>query len=511
MRTPSWSLTLSLPANFAEELAATRGDPSAFSKLIFGTPMHRGQTRYATNATATVNFLTPGNSWGKTEFLLRFAVYNCWWKLCHFDPPQSYEEWEEIEYKGLICSYSYSVAKESFDRFLLHHNNRDTLQAIVSDYSKSDPPRITFTNGSILDWGSLADDGRHIEAARRRFIAVDEAGQIPDFKAAYDNVLYPRTMGVGGVIHLIGTPKPHTDPFLLEVHERGLDGDDPFYYSQKGHFLENEFWPQQEVERVIKNNRYISGWKPCSDGDNCQEELCIEGHGHPIMTDMGRQVLLGDFLSTGQLFFNKHHIAAMFEEHTSGEWLGDDSYSEPPLPGHIYIGGFDLGGNRLRKSRKQGSDATVGVVLDITNKPWRLVRYEYVPGGTADWHAKYQLMQDFFESYPMPFLLIDTTGTVDSVQEELEKRGLDIEGVHFGGNSSKKFDMLRGLQLAVDMQYNGTRGLLRSPLIPRMKKELTKYALPDDRIEQDTVMVMAMVVSCAVDFDVPESTVGEVW
>ena len=52
---------------------------------------------------------------------------------------------------------------------------------------------------------------------------MDEAGHIPDLSYTFDNILFPRTMGVGGQIHLFGTPKAHSDPYLLEVYEKGKD------------------------------------------------------------------------------------------------------------------------------------------------------------------------------------------------------------------------------------------------------------------------------------------------
>jgi hypothetical protein len=111
----------------------------------------------------------------------------------------------------------------------------------------------------------------------------------------------------------------------------------------------------------------------------------------------------------------------------------------------------------------------------------------------------------------MPYLLIDSTGQIDSVSEALQDRGVEVEGIHFGGAGSKKFDMLRSLQLALELEWDTVRGLIRSPMLERMKYELDHYVLPDDDIVQDNVMVMAMLVHHLGQWELPAATMGEVF
>ena len=201
----------------------------------------------------------------------------------------------------------------------------------------------------------------------------------------------------------------------------------------------------------------------------------------------------------------------MFSGEHEGEWHGKHSYTVEPQEGRLYMGAFDLGGNRRKRKGKRGSDATVGMVLDYTERPWTIVRYEYVEGGSADWQQKYDLMADIFKAYSMPYLLIDSTGQIDSVAEALQDRGVEVEGVHFGGTSSRKFDMLRNLQLALELEWHGTRGLLRAPLIEGLKYELDHYVLPDDDIVQDNVMALAMLAHHVVQWELPAPVAGEVF
>lgn len=487
---------MALAPDFFARLAAAYGDPSAFSELVFGTPLHAGQQRYCKDSNAEVNFLLPGNSYGKTELIARYATYKAWYKDGPYRP-LSFEDWVAQEYKGLVCSYNYPIAKESFDRLENYLRSREELRVLVKRVNRSDPVQVELNNGAVIDWGSLHDDGKLVEAARRRFIFVDEAGHIPDLADTFDNILFPRTMGVGGSVHLFGTPKAWSDPYLLEVFEKGKDGSDPFYYSQPGDVFENEFWPQEERERVLNNPRYVKGY---------------DKDGNPICTPIGRQVIYGHFVITGGYFFGRPHVARMFTgDYPDVEWQDDNTFYVPPRAGRLYLAAFDLAGNRKRRKRKQGSDATVGFIVDYTERPWRIVGYIYIEAGSMDWQEKYEVMAKVFHDYPMPYLLIDATGQIDSVQEALQSRGVEVEGIHFGGSSSKKYDMLRNLQLCTELEWGGTKGVLRSPLIPKLKHELDHYVLPDDDIEQDCVMALAMVAFHISQWELPAAVGGEVY
>lgn len=499
-----------LPEDFMAKLALTKDDPNAFSILVFGTPLHGGQNRYHNEHNGQVNFLLPGNSWGKTEFITRYILWLGWFKKGR-EEHDTFQGWLEYKFRILVGSYAYSIAKESFDRLCQYHKNNEAVRALVDRVSMADS-EIDLVNGTRIDWGSLDGKGRLVEAARYNHLFVDEVGHIPDLSTTYDNVLYPRTLGVGGTIHLFGTPKAYSDPYLLEVYEKGKNGGDGFYFSQSGSVIENEFWPEDERTRVLENPRYVRGWVPCDAEGECPNPMCrVEGH--PVLTPVGRQVLLGEFVLAGGLFFNRLHVARIFSgmDHNV-EWVGEDHFYAPPQQGHLYHGAFDLAGNKSRTRKGRGSDPTVGFVVDYTTKPWKIVRYDYIAGGEADWEQKYQLMQEVYSTYRLPYLTVDATGQTDSIQEALQNRGVEVEGVHFGGSGNRKFDMLRNLQLVFELEWDkGQAGVIKSPLIPRLRHELEHYTLPDDNIQQDCVMALAMVCFQISQYELPYAISGEVF
>lgn len=513
---------MALADDFFQKLSGTRHDLDAFCRLVFGTGLHGGQNAFTKDVQKhdpDVAFLLPGNSWGKTEYIARRALWMAWFKKGPREP-EDLQTWLSQDYKGLVASYTYPIAQESFSRLQSYHRSREEVKALVQSMRQAPTAHITLTNNAEIDWGSLDAEGKLVEAARRNFIFVDEAGHIPELSNTFDSILFPRTMGVGGVVYLFGTPKPHSDPYLLEVFEKGRNGGDGFYYSYAGSVFENEFWDTKEQERVLRNPRYVVGWTTCKEPQGCKDRVCrwredLGCQAHPKLTPMGRQVLLGEFILAGGLFFSKLSIARMFSGFGSEVDLSNDNhftvYDEGDLPpGRLFMGAFDLAGNKKRRKGKS-NDPTVGVVIDYTEKPWRLVRYDYVPAGDADWEQKYELMEHIYRTYKLPYLIIDATGNLDSVQEALQQKGVEVEGIHFGGSGNRKFDMLRNLQMCIEFEWDGSKGILRSPLIPKMKHELEHYVLPDDNISQDTVMTLCMAVHHIAQNEVPSHVSGEVY
>ena len=500
-----------------QSLAACDDSPEGveeFNRLVFGEvecedgksrSLHDGQARFIQRARSQVNLLSPGNSWGKTELVAREMVRRAWRKTGV--PIATPQDWMHADWRGLICSYEYGTAGESFQRLLNLYNQRGNFYRLVAKVRQSEgEQQFVLKNGSIIDFGSLKDNGRHVEATRRNFIVVDEVGQIPDFEKTYNDVLYPRTMGVEGVIWLIGTPKPHTDPFVYHIFDIGLSGEDRMYFAMEGDTLrDNTFWTEGERERVRANPKLFN-----NDGS---------------LTTLGRQVIKGEFVLSGGLFFNRVRVMRMF----SGNWKFAE---QEPQKGHQYLVAWDLGG------RKKNSDATVCFVWDTSTKPWRVVAFISLDGGDADWQEKYDLIQRTYEKWKPPYVLVDVTGsTKDSVAEELENRGVPVEGVQFGGAGvgGKKFNMLRALQLATEMecQYEVAerdattgeetrrvvthKGLLQFPSVEnepelaRVKKEFDFYVLKDEGLKQDCVMANSMLAFYALEEQVPEYTSSAGW
>jgi len=472
-----------------------------FNQLVFGSPLHDGQLDTALNCRKETNLISPGNSWGKTEYVAREAVRYCWFKLVHGTAYTSFHDWLTKDYRALVCSYQFDVAKESYQRLERQYDHGTPVTALVSRIIRSDPPKVEFSNGSVLDFGSLDQGGRHVEATRRQAIWVDEVGHMPDFRNIYRGILYPRTIGVQGVIWLLGTPKPQTDPWLYEVARDG-ENPDSYYSFRPGSSFENTFWPSSERVRILANPELFHQ-ASLQQLHNEGLEVSIENlEEYGCFTEMGRQVVLGEFILAGGLYFNKAHVLRMFRgEHGFG------------LPTGSCVTAWDLGGS------KKSADATVGITLDLGTKPWTVTRLEHLPGGTVDWEEKYALIEQC-SAEDKPFVIgVDVTGgTGDSISEELFNRGLPIEPFHFGGSTNKKLDMLRNLQSRMEMWGGEGEGAFKGwlrfpnfrehPELEERKKEFDFYRLEDTKLTQDTVMATAMATKLAVDYADVEPLLG---
>ena len=489
----------------------TKEGVEEFNLLVFGgkvcedgvvRSLHDGQLDFITNATAQVNLLSPGNAWGKTEYIARESVRRCWRKTgLSFHNAQ---DWIYADYRGLIASFEYGIAGESFQRLIQLYKAGGNFSRLVANvWAAEGSQKILFKNGSILDFGSLKDNGKHVEATRRNFIFVDEVGQIPDFETCYNDVLYARTMAVGGVIFLIGTPKPTTDPFVYHIFNLGVDGTDPMYFAREGDTLkENQFITEHEKARIRKNPKFFNH--------------------DATLTTLGKQVIQGKFILAGGLFFNRPRVARMFTGTLDMPYYGpndDPEKRKKYMASRTYLVAWDLGG------RKKKSDATVCHVWDVTQPPFYAVEVRSLDGLDADWQEKYDQIEQTYKTYRPSYVLIDVTGsTKDSIAEELEKRGVPVEGVQFGGaQGGKKYNMLRSLQLAMEMEckeewvdeegiarIRPTQGMIRYPSpdihpdLAAVKKQFDFYVLKDEHLTQDHVMCAAMLAHEALQSIVPD-------
>jgi Terminase large subunit, T4likevirus-type, N-terminal len=466
-----------------------------FNRLVFGSELHDGQLRISLEARKLFNLISPGNSFGKTEHIAREAVRWCWYKLQKDHAYASAGDFLRKDYRALVASYQFDIAKESYKRLEHLYEQGGVFSQMVSRIIRTDPPRIEFINGATLDFGSLDQGGRHVEATRRQVIFVDEVGHMADFKSIYGNVLRPRGIGVGGIVIAYGTPKDVTDPWLYEVAVEA-EGFHPSYYFYEASSFENTYWPAGEKEQVLR------------------DPLLVRPNGE--LTPLGQQVIHGKFIIAGGLWFPRINVMRAFRgTHTWQNTKGRHSMTA-----------WDTGGS------KKGGDATVGVTLDLSEVPWRVTRLEHVPAGSASWGERYDLIEQCYWEDEPQLVGVDVTGNNDSIQEELEKRNIPVEPLHFGGNQGmKKLDMLRNIQALFDMDWQREVGLLDNgdikyeegsgyirfpderehPELEDRRKEFERYKLEDRKLTTDTVMATAMAAKLATDLYVPDPVFGAVY
>ena len=352
----------------------------------------------------------------------------------------------------------------------------DAMKPLVRKWRATPFPAVEFANGSVMHVRSLHDDARYVDGHGYQYLSVDEAGWIPNLRTLIDSVLLMRLAG-GGNISLVGTPKGKNDFYWYyrrgELEEEG-------YYSQRGSIFDNPFLPEDD----LKMRARILG--------ESNEQL-------------RQQVLYGEFIDFAGLAFSSEQIENAVDE--------DLPFQTEYDPARRYVTAWDLG---------RQTDFTVGITLDITDRPWRMVRFDRL--NKVPWEQIYNLIDSVRREYDCNWAWIDATGPGgDVVEEEMLKRGIPINGVKINTKAAK-LSLINGLQGAFDdgrrvdgtmevmdhtglisrrprLQdvHEGEWGLLRLHGEKQLITELELYMLDDAKLVQDCVFALALAVAAARD------------
>ena len=447
-------------------------DPVLFANVFLPKKPHPGQVLWLHSSTQSINTLVPGNRWGKSTIIAEKHIWKCVFK--QGITVRTKKEWKEAEYETISVAMSADQAAIVFKeaKKLLKDS---PLRVLVKAMRSTPFPHIIFANGSVFHCRSAHDDGKYIDGHAYRYLSIDEAGWIPNLKSLMTNVIVMRLAG-GGEIDLIGTPKGYNDLyFYYERGQRGTKG----YYSQRGSIYDNPYLPAEDIRM--------------------RDQLLMSAD-----PKIRRQVLEGEFVDFSGLAFTRDQRDNAFDPSLS--------QNEPYIEGHRYFVAFDLG---------RQTDFTVGIVLDVTRRPWRMVNYTRL--NKVAWEEIYATIDRVTKEYHCRFARIDATGPGgDVIEEEMTKRGIRVDAFKTTTRASK-LDIINGLQSALDegrqvtgfsetIDDNGVVivhpvleepgegdwGMLRLPCISQLMDEMGIYAIDDKNIPfTDSVMALALVVDLA--------------
>lgn len=456
-------------SSFARQWAAMARDPVLFLNTLSPKKPHPGQVRWLREATQPINVLVPGNRWGKSTVIAMKHIWHCVFKVGQTRQDRlNFEPYETISV-AMSADQAFIVFREA--KRLLQH---PALRPLVASFRSSPFPHIVFTNGSVMHCRSAHDDGKYIDGHKYSFLSIDEAGWISNLRHLMTNVILMRLAG-GGSVDLIGTPKGFGDLyFYFERGQRGVDG----YYSQRGSIYDNPHLPEDDIKM---RDRLLASADP----------------------RVREQVLFGEFVDFTGLAFTRDQRDNAFDPAMP--------HHVPYQEGHRYVVAWDLG---------RTTDFTVGIVLDITERPWRLVSYTRL--NRVAWEEIYATIGRVAQEYKIRWSVIDATGPQgDVIEEELTKRGIMVDG-YKSSTKALKVDLINSLQNAFDegrgvtgereqvdevgnvhmvpiLQDPGTGwGILRLPCIVQLMDEVGVYSLDDKDIPYtDSVMSLALAVNAA--------------
>lgn len=356
-------------------------------------------------------------------------------------------------------------------------------------------PSIKLVNGAEAWFRSIGYEAELWRGHEFDVINIDEAAYVTSVMAmktlegrllgSYQNML-GKSVQRDGQLWMTTSPKGKT-----WVFERWKLGDPTYpgaqpdrYFSLRARTFENPHISPEALEELMAGwtqkmiDQELNGLFVDADGAQFSYEDVMAACTPVIRSQDG--VLLD---GREEVTLLQQQLQDFQRKHGASRSRQDDVdwYEFDPEPGHFYVNSWDVG----KRPNKLGRNASVGGVLDITKRPWKLVAYRYAAGAPysqtmqwiREWHQKYDEISACQTA-------IDASGRADVINEELqEKDRIDVEGIIY--TAANKPLMIHSLALALERKW------LVMPFVKRAVDQLQAYEIPDDKIAQDVVMMLA--------------------
>ena len=372
-----------------------------------------------------------GRKFGKTKCM---AFFSLWYALNH------------PKHRLLIVAPSYSQASIMF-REIWGFIRNSIVDRFVAKILKTPFPQIYFKNEAEIQARSTQNPDL-LRGEEAHFIIMDEAAYIKD--EVVTEVLEPMLLVTNGRWIKISTPAGHNH--FYDTYLKGQSDEFPEYSSYQFPSTANPFVSQEFLE--LKKQEL---------GEN---------------SIAFRTEYLAEFVEDQNAVFRWQDI----QKNVANIELIDRAT-------HIsrqYIIGCDLA---------KYQDYTVIAVLDVTEKPYKLVHFERF--NRRPYAEVIMRLKDLYKRFNYPKVLIDSSGVGDPVLEDLTDIG--AEGYVF--TSKSKVQLIQRLQAAIE------NGEVRYPYIEDLIKELQffEYQLTRTGIKMearqgfhdDCVIALALAVWAA--------------
>lgn len=289
---------------------------------------------------------------------------------------------------------------------------KSPLVHLVEKIYKTPFSRIILKNGSEIHARSTTKP-EYLRGHKAHRVIIDEAAYVSD--EVISHVVEPMLADFNGSWIKIGTPfgKNH----FYESYLKGLSGD-PNYSSHHFPSIANPYISHEFIE--LKKQEY---------GENSL---------------IFRTEYLAEFVEDQNSVFRWADIRKNIE----GELL------EKPVQGRRYVIGADLA---------KYQDYTVIVVLDATEKPFRVVNFQRF--NNRPYAEICERIRELYKRYKASKVIIDSTGVGDPVLEDLQ----DIRAEGYVFTSKSKVQLIQRLQGAIE------NGEIKYPHLDELIKELQYF------------------------------------
>lgn len=481
-------------ADVADALIRGRWDIEAFARDILGVVFNPAQRRWA----ALIRPMENGWEWrlktvlhvaanqiGKTLGLAVIILWATWYKIGI--PIDDETKWYAASYQW------FHVAPSQNQAYLTLH---DIVRLIHGTHEAQTLPvrlpqgcihevkveiyydGLSFWNGAIVQFRTTEEKAKAILGRRAAGISIDEAAFEEFLKAIWNEVLMMRLVSTGGPIIGVSTPNGINDWY--EFVQGVVDEAGPQPVAEEGNLLlGGSAMAGQPLPMWETEDGWGLLWSTVADnigfGIAAEEAVRMERDLDPGTKE---QQLRGAFLEpAGAFFVPAKNVVRMFQNRLP-EFT-------PPVTGHFYVISWDP---------SFASDPCVGLVLDVTHKPWLGValRYYAKPLGDAAFLLEVFGLHALYNGGAMPVGRREKKPQAITVYDETSMGGAMLKqqlagisprrGINLAGPATK-VNMLTNLRTAINT------GMIQLPRAwSQVLREHLNYRLPDTKIRQDTVM-----------------------
>lgn len=364
--------------------------------------------------------LVTGRRWGKSEVVAMQALY--------------YAVLRPAFRQGIV-SVTLDQARLAFDVALNIAQSNAVISRLIAKVRETPFPLIHFVNGSEITVRTSAREGVYLRGHKFHRLILDEADYLSE---RFINEVARMTLAdYNGQLVLVSTPHSRRSIVYSEL-QAGLAGK-PHVYAQTGSTFENPHVSHEYI-MSLRERMTQAAWL--------------------------REVE-GQYVDSDSAVFQWEDIQLAYED---VDWqIGEKKNNA------VYVIGADLA---------KSLDWTVITVLDISQKPYRVVGFERFQ--RQPWPAVVERLRAIHTEYQPIRMLIDSTGVGDAVLDEVR----DIaRGFVF--TSHTKVDLITNLQLALE------KHVIKFPFIRELVDELQNYEWEDAKLETDCVMSLALALWAA--------------
>lgn len=448
--------------------------------------MHEGQLKYLKETyrqKKKINILTCANRYGKSTLIACIQLHYLFYKLGVPEASDDSGAWEKTEYRTAniaphsanteavfktihqIMTSSFSYTDPVTKKLV---NNRCNIEWFyMREKTLNTPPyKQFFAFNQYIEHRSLGgDQGDALQGKPYGLITYDEGGRSNHLELEVRGGILPRLFDLSGPLHIISTPDSASKSsiYYYQLYKDGLVGFNNTY-TMTGSLRDNTFFTEEQI--------------------NQQYELYKDD---PLRD----QVLEGKFVFGGDTLFDGDSILE-----AQDETLNDGVRYEE---GHKYVIGIDTA---------IGSDEMVFSVVDITTKPYRLVREVACKGNSKSPQMHLNDLLDLIDCYYKGNNLwimlevwngesvrfyMDLPPAIQIITQTLgswtptKLRTDNSNPIKPKPNSSKKADILVSLKKLLS-----ARELKIPKNNTRLSDQLAVYSEDDKNLQTDRVIALAL-------------------